>query len=99
MRWISTGMATAARPARNNGVRKAIKPGTRDEPRTTNHDPRTTSSSSPYSHQTFAARQIAEESAIQRLGRIQQRVVDPMFRKFGRQGPDVGGDNAGTPPR
>src|SRR5919201_2739651 len=44
---------------------------------------------STHPHQPLAARQIREERAVERLGRVQQRVVDAMLRELRRQRVDV----------
>src|SRR5690349_7281991 len=72
IRWISTGMTTAPRPTKNAGVRKDIGfglegPDSAWEPL------------SSHSHQPLAARQIAEERVVERLGRVRQRVVDAVL--------------------
>src|SRR5919199_3803675 len=82
MRCTSTGMASAASPTRNAGVRNAISP-TNDQRLTTN-DQRL-----PYAHQTFTARQVAEKRPVERFGRVQQSVVNAVLGKLRRQRLDV----------
>src|SRR5438034_11834858 len=40
-------------------------------------------------HEFLAARQITEQRAVQRLGRVDEGVIDPLLRELRRQGVDV----------
>src|SRR4051794_29665879 len=94
MRCTTTGMAKAPRPARNNGVRN-------DMCRCEIYDVRSnvfnsitrwrcrwkTRSSDPAHF--LPARQVTEQRPIERLGGVQQGIVDPLLREPCRQGTDV----------
>src|SRR5260221_10124941 len=46
-----------------------------------------------YSHQTLAAREIAEQCAVERFGGVQQRVIDAMLGELRRERLDVRADH------
>src|SRR5438874_1563239 len=79
---MRTGMARAARPARNSGERNDIEMATGARWRLM-------AGVSSDVHQLRAARQITEERVVERIGRVEDRVIDAMLRKPRGQRGDV----------
>src|SRR5688500_10973164 len=94
MRWIRIGTAIAPRARKNTGVRKDIwlrlrVPGFRLQASDSGLQAPGLSS---HSHQPLAARQVAEQRMIERLRRIEERVIDPMLGELRRERVRVIGD-------
>src|ERR1700681_1913812 len=73
MRCTRIGTAIAPRPRKKSGARTDMS----------------IRSASTHSHELLAAREIAEERAVERLGRVDQGVVDALLGEPGRERVDV----------
>src|SRR4051794_16666100 len=105
IRWISTGMAIAPRPARNSGVRKDIRRASRraglqacsrlaGSPEGLRYIVAPSPDGlryvrSSHSHQALARREIAEQRTVERFGGVQHGVIDAVLGELGGQRGDV----------